>query len=223
MSLRGSLAHQVWGRVGLFGCCCWRWVILMLRRLSDLRRLRRFDLHRLLLSLLLVSVGQQLAQSGIVRQSRRQALGERLDQGSILSHVGRSFLPLLGQGLEQLQLAMIRRRRTTNVADITGLRRRSRRRRWWSYLHADTDLDEPGCAGSTVHCFPSRILRMTTGAAAAQVWTKFQTAKLQNSTLQICPSSVMVWRAAARNNGTKNGTQDPAPRRRRSVVYLESQ
>ena len=56
-------------------------------------------------------------------------------------YVGRSFLPLLGQGLEQLQLAMIRRRRTTNVADITGLRRRSRRRRWWSYRHAGTDLD----------------------------------------------------------------------------------
>ena len=158
----------------------------MLRWLSNLRRLRRFDLHRLLLSLLLVSVGKQMAQSGIVRQSRRQALGERLDQGSILSHVGRSFLPLLGQGLEQLQLAMIRRRRTTNVADITGLRRRSRRRRWWSYRHAGTDLDKPGCAGSAVHCFPSRILRM------AQIWTKFQTQKTRCRSVHR-PSC--VWRA----------------------------
>ena len=70
------------------------------------------------------------------------------------------------------------------------------------------------------------ILRMTTGGGGAG--RRFgRNFKLKN-TLQICPSSVTscVWRAEskARNNAMaqKTAQQDP-PRRRRSVVYLESQ
>ena len=43
---------------------------------------------------LLVPLGQQAAQGGTVRRRRRQALGERLDEGPVLRQVGRSLLPL---------------------------------------------------------------------------------------------------------------------------------
>ena len=54
------------------------------------------------LELLLVPVGQELAEGGIVGQGRLETLRDRLVEGAVLGHLRCSFLPLLGQDLTLL-------------------------------------------------------------------------------------------------------------------------